>query len=231
MEVSNMDRNDYKLFIGMDPALQGDYFGVAIHALPLIKPKNKPWLPFLLRLIKLQAKNYSDIWNALNSGVLETYNYFYKLQIDYTNEKTIADFLEEKYGESRIIKTPFTKGEAGSKMRLAQNSLKLLQSGYNFPDHTKIPDVVESDNVKALKTQIINEEVVFNPDGSVKFRHKGKHNDLLHAWMLSLDEVMKFMLGSQGTDGIIIGGPLKRSMFRHQNLESMMFSKMAGNNL
>jgi len=31
--------NDYVLFIGMDPAIIGDYFGIAVHALPADIPE------------------------------------------------------------------------------------------------------------------------------------------------------------------------------------------------
>lgn len=210
-----MGRSDnYRLFIGADPALQGDYFGFCIHALPYEKPEHGEWLPMLLRIFKLQADNYATMWKALNTGILSKYQHFYKLQIDYTNEKTMADFLENKYGENRIVKTPFTKGEAGTKMQLAQNALKMLESGYTFPDHTRIKEPVEAHNIKELKTQIINEEIKLNLDGSISFKHKGPHNDLLHAWMLSLDECAKYMLLSQGREGRLIGGPLRRRSVR-----------------
>lgn len=184
----------------------GDYFGICIHALPVIPPKDKTWMPFLIKLTKLQGDSYKTIWDELQNGILKKYNGFRVFNFDYTNEKTLTDFMEDKFGESRIKKTPFTKGEAGTKMRMAQNSKKFLDSGYNFPDHHKIQDPVERENIRILKTQIINEQVVFNPDGSIKFQHKGKHNDLLHAWMLSLDVVMEYILEKEGMTGYRAGG-------------------------
>ena len=213
--------NDTLTFIGMDPALKGDFFGICIHELTRNRPNdNTPWMPRLKKLIKLQADNYVAMWDALNGGVLARYNDFYMLNIDYSNEKTIADFLEEKYGERKIIKTPFTKGESGSKMMLAQDSLQMLQSGYEMPDHHKIPNPTERENIRTLKQQMVQEEITLNPDGSIKFRHKGKHNDLLHAWMLSLSAVRRYILSMQGAGGTTVCGPLVRKK-RYDSLDDL----------
>jgi len=213
--------SDYILFGGADPAIFGDYFGICIHALPKQRPKDTPWLPFLIKLTKMHGTSYKTIWDELQSGTMAKYRHFKVFNFDYTNEKTLTDFMEDKFGESRIKKTPFTKGEAGSKMRLAQNSKKFLDSGYAFPDHNKIADPVERDNIRMLKNQIINEQIVFNTDGSIKFQHKGKHNDLLHAWMLSLDVVMEYILKMQGLEGKHYGGLLIQ---KTPSLEDMIFN-------
>jgi len=205
-----LNANDYLLFIGMDPAIVGDYFGICVHALPRKIPNDKPWMPLLVKLTKLQNGSYNSTWEQLTNGTLSQYSSFRALNIDYTNEKTLADFLEEKYGERRIKKTPFTKGESGTKMQMAKSAKKLLDNGYNFPDHTKIDNPVERDNIRTLKQQIINEQILLNPDGSIKFEHKGKHNDLLHAWMLSLDITIQYMTNKLGGDGVHVGGPIKK---------------------
>ena len=205
-----MNVKDYILFGGADPAVFGDYFGICLHALPKKRPLNKPWLPFLIKLTKMQGDSYKMIWDEFQEGTMKRYKHFKAFNFDYTNEKTLTDFMEAKFGEDRIKKTPFTKGESGTKMRIAQNSKKFLDSGYNFPDHNKIEDPVERDNIRTLKQQIINEQVVFNADGSIKFQHKGKHNDLLHAWMLSLDVTMEYILEQQGLGGPYLCGPIKR---------------------
>ena len=202
--------DDYELFIGMDPAIIGDYFGIAVHALPMEIPEDKPWMPLLIKLIKLQKGDYKSTWENLTQGILSKYLNFRAINIDYTNEKTLADFLQDKYGEDRVKKTPFTKGEAGTKMQMAKTSKSFLDDGYNFPDHNKILNPVERDNIRTLKQQIINEQILLNPDGSIKFEHKGKHNDLLHAWMLSLDITNEFMVSKLGSDGIIVGGPVRK---------------------
>ena len=194
----------------MDPAIIGDYFGICVHALPAVIPTDKPWMPLLIKLATLQKGNYDTTWDELNNGILSKYKNFKALNIDYTNEKTLADFLEEKYGEDRILKTPFTKGESGTKMQMAQSAKKLLDNGYSFPDHNKIEDPIERNNIRTLKQQIINEQIIINPDGSIKFQHKGKHNDLLHAWMLSLDVTMQYMINRLGKSEYIVAGPLKR---------------------
>ena len=106
-----MNSSDYLLFIGMDPAIIGDYFGICIHALPKVIPNDKAWIPLLIKLTTLRKGNYDTTWKELNNGILSKYKNFKALNIDYTNEKTLADFLEEKYGKDRIKKTPFTKGE------------------------------------------------------------------------------------------------------------------------
>ncbi len=204
-----MNARDHVLFIGMDPAIVGDYFGIAVHALPAEIPEEKPWLPLLVKLIKLQKGNYSSTWEQLTEGTLARYLDFRVINIDYTNEKTLADFLEDKYGEDRIKKTPFTKGEAGTKMQMAKSSKTFLDNGYNFPDHNKIANPMERDNIRTLKQQIINEQILLNPDGSIKFEHKGKHNDLLHAWMLSLDVTMEYMISKLG-GGMPIIGPVRK---------------------
>jgi hypothetical protein len=202
---------DYELFIGMDPAIVGDYFGIAVHALPRKIPKDtSTWMPLLVKLMKLQKGNYSSTWEQLTEGILSNYQTFRALNIDYTNEKTLADFLEDKYGDDRIKKTPFTKGEAGTKMQMAKNSKTFLDNGYNFPDHNKIDNPLERDNIRTLKQQIINEQILLNPDGSIKFEHKGKHNDLLHAWMLSLDVTMEYMINKLGRGGILVMGPVRK---------------------
>lgn len=203
-----MNSSDYLLFIGMDPAIIGDFFGICIHALPKVIPNDKAWMPLLIKLTTLRKGNYDTTWNELNNGILSKYKNFKALNIDYTNEKTLADFLEEKYGKDRIKKTPFTKGESGTKMQIAQSSKKLLDNGYLFPDHNKIDDPIEKNNIRTLKQQIINEQVLINADGSIKFAHKGKHNDLLHAWMLSLDITMQYMIYRLGKTGIHIGGAM-----------------------
>lgn len=194
----------------MDPAIIGDYFGICVHALPVVIPDDKPWMPLLIKLATLQKGNYDTTWDELNNGILSKYKNFKALNIDYTNEKTLADFLEEKYGEDRILKTPFTKGESGTKMQMAQSAKKLLDNGYSFPDHNKIEDPIERNNIRTLKQQIINEQIIINPDGSIKFQHKGKHNDLLHAWMLSLDVTMQYMINRLGKSEYVVAGPLKR---------------------
>ena len=199
--------DDYILFIGMDPAIIGDYFGICVHALPAVIPDDKPWMPLLIKLATLQKGNYDTTWDELNNGILSKYKNFKALNIDYTNEKTLADFLEDKYGENRILKTPFTKGESGTKMQMAQSAKKLLDNGYSFPDHNKIDDPIERNNIRTLKQQIINEQIIINPDGSIKFQHKGKHNDLLHAWMLSLDVTMQYMINRLGKSEYIVAGP------------------------
>lgn len=201
--------DDYELFIGMDPAIIGDYFGIAVHALPMEIPEDKPWIPLLIKLIKLQKGDYKSTWDQLTEGVLSKYSNFRAINIDYTNEKTLADFLEEKYGEDRVKKTPFTKGEAGTKMQMAKTSKTFLDNGYNFPDHNKIANPVERDNIRTLKQQIINEQVLLNPDGSIKFEHKGKHNDLLHAWMLSLSITEEYMIHKLG-GGMPFMGPVRK---------------------
>jgi hypothetical protein len=197
--------DDYELFIGMDPAIIGDYFGICVHALP--NEISDTWLPFLLYLGKLQKGNYTSTWNELTNGILSKYQNFRALNIDYTNEKTLADRLEESYGEDRIKKTPFTKGEAGTKMQMAQTAKTFLDNGYKFPDHNKIENPIIRDNVRTLKQQIITEQILLNPDGSIKFEHKGKHNDLLHAWMLSLDVTNEYMVSKLG-GGLSVCGPL-----------------------
>lgn len=201
--------DDYELFIGMDPAIVGDYFGIAIHALPRIIPEDKPWMPLLIKLMQLQKKSYKSTWEELTEGLLSKYVNFRAINIDYTNEKTLADFLEYKYGETRVKKTPFTKGEAGTKMQMAKSSKTFLDNGYNFPDHNKIDNPIEKNNIRTLKQQIINEQILLNPDGSIKFEHKGKHNDLLHAWMLSLDVTMEYMINKLG-GGLTIIGPVRK---------------------
>jgi len=201
--------DDYELFIGMDPAIIGDYFGIAVHALPMEIPEDKPWMPLLIKLIKLQKGDYKSTWENLTQGVLSKYITFRAINIDYTNEKTLADFLEDKYGEDKIKKTPFTKGEAGTKMQMAKTSKSFLDNGYNFPDHNKISNPVERDNIRTLKQQIINEQILLNPDGSIKFEHKGKHNDLLHAWMLSLSITEEYMISKLG-GGLPFMGPVQK---------------------
>ncbi len=197
---------EYLYFIGMDPAIIGDYFGICVHKLLAEPPQGKPWIPLLVKLIKLQKGEYSSTWDELINGVLTKYLDFRIINIDYTNEKTLADLLEDKFGDDRIKKTPFTKGEAGTKMQMAKSSKSFLDNGYSFPDHNKISNPMERDNIRTLKNQIINEEIVLNPDGSIKFKHKGKHNDLLHAWMLSLDAVNDYMVSKLGGGGFS-GGP------------------------
>jgi len=205
----------YELFIGMDPAIVGDYFGIAVHALPIEIPEDvSTWMPRLIDLHKLQKGKYSSTWDELQSGVLSKFEGFKVINIDYTNEKTLADFLEEKYGEDRIKKTPFTKGEAGTKMQMAKSSKSFLDNGYTFPDHTKIDNPIKRDNIRTLKQQIINEQILLNPDGSIKFQHKGKHNDLLHAWMLSLDVTMQYMVYKLGGGGITFMGPVRKKVPR-----------------
>jgi len=225
--------DDYELFIGMDPAIIGDFFGIAVHALPMEIPEDKPWMPLLIKLIKLQKGDYKSTWENLTQGVLSKYLNFRAINIDYTNEKTLADFLEDKYGEDRVKKTPFTKGEAGTKMQMAKTSKSFLDGGYNFPDHTKIENPVERDNIRTLKQQIINEQILLNPDGSIKFEHKGKHNDLLHAWMLSLDVTNEYMVSKLGSDGIIVGGPVRKKSPRSIADYNLILNKrgLSGNDL
>lgn len=192
----------------MDPAIIRDYFGICVHALPKVIPQDKPWMPLLIKLIKLQKGNYSSVWDELINGVLSKYRSFKVINIDNTNEKTFADMLEEKFDEERIKKTPFTKGEAGTKMQMANSAKKFLDNGYKFPDHNKIENPMERDNIRTLKQQIVNEQILLNPDGSIKFQHKGKHNDLLHAWMLSLDVTNEYMVNKLGSGKKHVGGPL-----------------------
>ena len=63
-----MSIDDYILFIGMDPAIIGDYFGICVHALPAVIPTGKPWIPLLIKLATLQNVNYDTTWTKLNKG-------------------------------------------------------------------------------------------------------------------------------------------------------------------
>ena len=92
---------------------------------------------------------------------------------------------------------------------MAKSSKTFLDNGYNFPDHNKIAHPVERDNIRTLKQQIINEQILLNPDGSIKFEHKGKHNDLLHAWMLSLAATEEYMINKLG-GGLPVMGPVQK---------------------
>ena len=210
-DVAKRKTSDYLLFIGMDPALKADYFGVAIHALAREKPFEGEWMPQLIKVLKMQAPDWPAMWRELNYGVLKDYNSFYMLHIDYSNEKAVSDHLEQKYGESRVKKTIFTKGEAGTKMQLAQSARIFLASGYQFPKHWVLSDPWARENVRLLKEQINNEEITLNPDNSIKFKHKGPHNDLLHAWMLSLDVCREYMLYMQGRGGPTFVGSVGNS--------------------
>ena len=123
-------------------------------------------------------------------------------KIDASREIFVANGLIRKYGETKIIPVKFgNTGSTNTKFHLKQVGYSYINSGYQWPNYTKIETVNPSlaKLIKILKQEMMHEQVDYTETGRVTFKHPiGKNNDLVHGWELSLDAVMEFQQKNLG---------------------------------
>ena len=171
---------------GEDPASQDDFFGIAIHEMPSPTRETPKPVPKLRDLYKLNHTSFDKI---IEFHTKELFRKFPPslIVIDYTNERTFTDIMENRFGKSRISKINFSSGISGTKKMLKDDGLSILKQGYRFPNPANILDSAKSQLVRELIEQLKHEEMKLIQSGRESFDHPtGRHNDLSTAWELSI---------------------------------------------
>lgn len=209
-------------FAGIDPATQNDYFGICIHAL-FQKPRNLQferaeifkWTPYLVDMFRLRKRDPMDMTDIL----IRIFNKYPPTfcTIDSTREEFLANALVRKYGDTRIIPMKFANvGQMNTKFKLKQIGYAYIEAGYDWPDEAALEKLNMprfSKLVRILRKEMLLEMVEYTETQRVTFKHPiGKHNDLVHAWEMSLNSVMTLqqkMLGFEKRSG---SGPAYESV-------------------
>lgn len=194
-------------FHGIDPATKNDYYTDAIHLLTHkptsnteVQGKDFKWLPLLVDIVRLKKRDPNDIMDIQ----IKLFNRFPPMYatIDSTREDFLSSALQRKYGETRIIPMKFSNtGSSNTKFKLKQLGYAYIQAGYEWPNINKIevqfPRYAKL--LRLLKKEMMHEQQKATETGRVTFSHPlGKHNDLVHAWEMSLNSVMEFQKKNLG---------------------------------
>lgn len=203
-----VDYEKYWCCIGADPAKEQDLYAGSMRILPKQPNYGAYRIPILGDLFRLNGMNYTMLVEEFESGMLRKYAQFASLDMDYTNEKHLVDTLITKYGEDRVFKTVFTRGEGGTKLNLMKIARDFYKSpGHKWPDPEQIKDSRRKELVSDLMQQVVREDFSIGAGGAISFKHTGKHNDLLHADSLALQGCQR-IINSMATHGELghVGG-------------------------
>jgi len=195
-------------FHGIDPATKGDYYTDIVHVLPakpkqtLLQPGQKfKWIPYICHIMRLKKMDPDDIIDQQ----IKAFNRFPPMfaKIDTSREDFLANALQRKYGESKILPVKFlNSGASNTKFHLKQVGYSFIQAGYEWPNDRKLEEMGYSRFAKLLrilKKEMMHELVTKTDNGRISFGHpSGKHNDMVHGWELSLDAVMEFQQKNLG---------------------------------
>ena len=194
-------------FIGIDPATQNDYFTIATHLLTekpkgntQVKAEDFSWLPFLVSLVRMKKRDPNEMMDI----VIRHFNHFPPtyVTIDKTREEFLTAGLIRKYGETKIIPMHFGNvGSMNTKFQLKQIGYSYIHAGYQWPPAAEIEKThpVQAKLIRLLRKEMMHEQVKFTETDRVTFSHPvGKHNDLVHAWEMSLNSVMEFQKKNLG---------------------------------
>jgi len=189
---------------GLDPASQDDFFGIIVHELPDIVVNNVQPLPILRHISKPRHKPFDVMLEYITRNLFQKMPPYYVV-IDYTNERTFTDMLVRDYGEERIETVKFGASLSGTKKMLKDDGLAILKQGYNFPDHTTLPNPETAQMIRELIVELKHEEMTITRGGVESFSHPiGRHNDTAIAWELSIHGCLKHMLHAQ-SDPMALG--------------------------
>ena len=197
IQPPNMEKlRTARWFIGLDPAVKVDFFGVVIHGL-FPKPKDgTPWNPFLSRVYEIDHNNFTDIIHWVKNKLFAFFPPKYCI-VDATRDTPTAEDLVAKYGDYRINALTVTNA---TNYELKQVGYGFLTNGYRFPNSALIRDETMGRAIAELQLQCLHERVDYTEDNRLKFTHPpGQHNDLNRAWEMSLMAVRMFMEGKVGT--------------------------------
>jgi hypothetical protein len=180
-----MGGNDMSRYIyGLDPASKNDFFGVVCHELP----DGSGTIPRLVAINQLQF-SYDKVLSYLNDNLFKRYPPNY-IVVDYSNEKTLSDILETKYGK-RVEKITFSNQ---NKQMLKEDGLAILKQGYEFPPINGISNPQAAAYVSTLDKQLKSEQLLATATDKPTFDHPpGQHNDLAIAWELSIHGCLRLM--------------------------------------
>ena len=187
--------------LGLDPAKTNDFFGVCIHKVVSI---DNAFVPKLVLIDGYKGESFVKIQNILDKGIFSKYQFKY-IHVDYTNQQMFTDLLIDRYGDDIVKKFVFSNK---SKQNLMTNTKSFMNEGYEFPPPP--PKGVVSyayRKVLELKKEITQEQVEITDSNNIKFVHKGKHNDKLHAFALSLYGARLYMNDQLSVNNnIVLGG-------------------------
>ena len=183
-------------FIGLDPAVKVDFFGVVIHGL-FPKPKDQTlWNPFLSRVYEIDHDNFTEILQWVKEKLFAYFPPKYCI-VDATRDTPSAEDLVQKYGDYRINALTVTNS---TNYELKQIGYGFLTNGYRWPNTTLVRDQTMGRAIAELQLQCLHERVDYTEDNRLKFTHPpGQHNDLNRAWEMSLKAVRMFMEGKIGS--------------------------------
>ena len=186
---------DCRWFIGLDPAVKVDYYGVIVHGLWPRPDDGSPWMPWLARAYNIKHDSFTDIMHWLKKTLFEAFPPT-AVVIDATRDTPSAEDLIQTYGHYRIKDLKITNK---TNRELKATGLKFMKDGYKWPINEKIRDNDQKTAVMVLHMQCIQERVLYTRDNQEKFEHPpGEHNDLNRAWEMSLMSVAEFQAGKLG---------------------------------
>ena len=182
-------------FVGLDPAVKVDHFGIVINGLFSKPTDGTEWNPFIREVFEIDHPNFTEIISWINTELFACYPPRYGI-IDATRDTPTSQEMERKYGETRIKAMSMTNS---INYELKQVAYSFLEQGYSWPNTAIMKDKLKAKAIADLKVQTLHERVEWTQDGRPKFTHPpGKHNDLNRAWEMSLKAVRDFQLGRVG---------------------------------
>ena len=182
-------------FVGMDPAVKVDNFGIVINGLFPKPTDGSEWNPFIREVFEIDHENFTEIISWINNKLLLYYPPRYGI-IDATRDTPTSQEMEKKYGETRIKAMSMTNS---INYELKQTAYAFLEQGYKWPNTATMQNKRKAQAIADLKVQTLHERVEWTADGRPKFTHPpNKHNDLNRAWEMSLKAVRDFQLGKVG---------------------------------
>lgn len=181
-------------FVGIDPARDQDYLTVVIHGLN--KVRTTPWLPKLRDMYRYKKQSLTSILQWLINDCLKKYpptNGF----VDETRDPTFAEILVQKFPSIQPLKFG-NSGSTNTKLDLKLIGRDTLNTGYTFPDvdlllRQKLITPDKAHLVTELKEEALREVAKLTNNDRITFDHPaGMHNDLVHAWEMSLKAVLEY---------------------------------------
>jgi hypothetical protein len=173
---------------GLDPASKNDYFGVVVHEMDFNQ------VPQLRYINQVTHTDFDTSFNFLMNDLRLQFPPT-RIGVDYTNEKSLSDMMQKKLGEKRVTLNVFSNSFKG---QMKDDGLAILKQGYKFPNPKNL-DAKTGEMIKKLVKQLQSEQIVSTGTGMIRFDHpEGEHNDLVHAWELSIHECVKLMFRKPG---------------------------------
>lgn len=192
----------YLWFYGDDPARDRDFHGIVINGLPA--RKTDKWLPRLRDVFRFQNRNYIETLEFLAKDLFKKMPPT-RYTVDASNNPAYAELLERKLGTNKLVPLKFgNSGTTNTKYDLKVIGKQYIKLGYEFPDPDYLlrqrmvtPD--KADLLRILKDEALREMAILTESDRISFEHPlGKHNDMVHAWEMSLKGVMEYQKNNFG---------------------------------